>query len=111
GPMPAASTSSPAGAGSDFVHLHVHTEYSMLDGAARLDDLFTEAQRLGQTAMATTDHGYVFGAFDFWRTARKYGIKPIIGVEAYLTPGTARSDRTRVRWGDPDQAADDVSAN
>ncbi|MFI2752635.1 DNA polymerase III subunit alpha [Cellulomonas sp. P22] len=96
--------------GSDFVHLHVHTEYSMLDGAARLDDLFTEAKRLGQTAMATTDHGYLFGAFDFWNKARKHGIKPIIGVEAYLTPGTSRFDQNRVRWGEAHQASDDVSA-
>ncbi|HLS01974.1 MAG TPA: DNA polymerase III subunit alpha, partial [Beutenbergiaceae bacterium] len=94
----------------DFVHLHVHTEYSMLDGAARLDDLFSEAQRLGQTAMATTDHGYMFGAYDFYRTARKYGIKPIIGVEAYVTPGTSRFDKTRVQWGDDSQRGDDVSA-
>ncbi|UFU04245.1 DNA polymerase III subunit alpha [Ruania suaedae] len=95
---------------ADFVHLHVHTEYSMLDGAARLDDLFTEAQRLGQSAVAMTDHGYLFGAYDFWSKARKYGIKPIIGVEAYVTPGTSRFDKTRVRWGEADQAGDDVSA-
>ncbi|WP_163542486.1 DNA polymerase III subunit alpha [Occultella kanbiaonis] len=94
----------------DFVHLHVHTEYSMLDGAARVDDLFKEAQRLGQSAVATTDHGYLFGAYDFWSKARKYGIKPIIGVEAYVTPGTSRFDKTRVRWGDASQAGDDVSA-
>ena len=87
-----------------FVHLHVHTEYSMLDGAARLGDLFGEAQRLGQTAMATTDHGFVFGAYDFWSKARAAGIKPIIGVEAYLTPGTSRYDRTRVKWGDSSTA-------
>jgi len=96
--------------GSDFVHLHVHTEYSMLDGAARLDDLFTEAKRLGQSAVAITDHGYLFGAFDFWQKARAHGIKPIIGVEAYLTPGTSRFDQNRVRWGEAHQAADDVSA-
>ena len=95
---------------SDFVHLHAHTEYSMLDGAARLDDLFTEAERLGQSALATTDHGYLFGAYDFWSKARKHGIKPIIGVEAYVTPGTSRFDKTRVRWGDASQASDDVSA-
>jgi len=99
----------PSSLSSDFVHLHVHTEYSMLDGAARLDDLFTEAERLGQTAMATTDHGFVFGAFDFWSKARAHGIKPIIGVEAYLTPGTSRLDRTRVKWGEAHQAGDDVS--
>ncbi|NCT89959.1 DNA polymerase III subunit alpha [Cellulomonas sp. APG4] len=97
--------------GSDFVHLHAHTEYSMLDGAARLDDLFAEVNRLGQTAIAMTDHGYLFGAFEFWSKARKAGVKPIIGLEAYVTPGTSRHDRTRVRWGDPDQKSDDVSAN
>ncbi|MBT1002139.1 DNA polymerase III subunit alpha [Paenarthrobacter sp. DKR-5] len=83
-----------------FTHLHVHTEYSMLDGAARLTDLFEHANELGMTSMATTDHGFVFGAFDFWSKAKAAGIKPIIGVEAYLTPGTARQDKTRVRWGD-----------
>src|SRR5690554_3250734 len=96
--------------GSDFVHLHVHTEYSMLDGAARLDDLFAETARLGQKALATTDHGYLFGAFDFWKKAKQHDIKPIIGVEAYVTPGTSRHDRTRVRWGEDHQRGDDVSA-
>ena len=97
--------------GSDFVHLHAHTEYSMLDGAARLDDLFAEVNRQGQTAIAMTDHGYLFGAFDFWSKATKAGIKPIIGLEAYLTPGTSRHDRTRVKWGEAHQKSDDVSAN
>ncbi|MCG7285545.1 DNA polymerase III subunit alpha [Cellulomonas sp. ACRRI] len=96
--------------GSDFVHLHVHSEYSMLDGAARVGEMLAEAQRLGQTAMAITDHGYLFGAFDFYSQARKLGIKPIIGVEAYVTPGTSRFDQTRVRWGEAHQASDDVSA-
>ncbi|WP_084104222.1 DNA polymerase III subunit alpha [Demequina sp. NBRC 110056] len=96
--------------GSDFVHLHVHTEYSMLDGAARLDDLFTHAKELGQTALATTDHGYIFGAYDFWAKGQAHGVKPIVGVEAYLTPGTARQDKTRVRWGERGQEGDDVSA-
>ncbi|ROS77225.1 DNA polymerase III subunit alpha [Cellulomonas sp. PhB143] len=94
----------------DFVHLHVHTEYSMLDGAARLDDLFAETARLGQTAIGTTDHGYVFGAFEFWSKAQAAGIKPIIGVEAYITPGTSRFDQTRVRFGEKGQESDDVSA-
>ncbi|MFB0833363.1 DNA polymerase III subunit alpha [Arthrobacter halodurans] len=92
-----------------FVHLHNHTEYSMLDGAARLGDLFAETDRLGMTALATTDHGYLFGAFDFWKKATDAGIKPIIGVEAYVTPGTARNDKTRVRWGEENQRRDDVS--
>ena len=82
----------------------------MLDGAARLTDLFEHANELGQTAMATTDHGFIFGAYDFWAKAKEAGIKPIIGVEAYLTPGTARADRTRVLWGDRSQKSDDVSA-
>ena len=91
----------------DFAHLHVHTEYSMLDGAARLGDLFTHAKELGMKSMATSDHGFLFGAFDFWRQAKAHDIKPIIGVEAYLTPGTHRTDRSRVRWGDGSR--DDVS--
>lgn len=92
-----------------FVHLHTHTEYSMLDGAARLTELFDETERLGMPALATTDHGYLFGAFDFWKKATDKGIKPIIGVEAYVTPGTARGDKERVRWGDESQRKDDVS--
>ena len=57
-----------------FVHLHVHTEYSMLDGAARLDDLFAKAVELEMPALAMTDHGNVFGAFDFWKKAKAHGI-------------------------------------
>jgi len=94
----------------DFVHLHVHSEYSMLDGAARLPDLFAEVQRQGQQAIAMTDHGYLFGAFEFWSKATAAGVKPIIGLEAYVTPGTSRHDRSRVRWGEPSQKSDDVSA-
>jgi DNA polymerase III subunit alpha len=97
----------PSGASDQFVHLHVHTEYSMLDGAARIDDLFAEAARMGMPALATTDHGFVFGAYEFWKAAQQHGVKPIIGVEAYVTPGTHRSDRTRVTWGGGGR--DDVS--
>ncbi|WP_250445381.1 DNA polymerase III subunit alpha [Actinotalea sp. C106] len=100
-----------AAGGSDFVHLHAHTEYSMLDGAARLDDLFAEVAAQGQPAIAMTDHGYLFGAFEFWSKARAAGVKPIIGLEAYLTPGTSRHDRTRIKWGEAHQKSDDVSAN
>ncbi len=67
-----------------FVHLHVHTEYSLLDGACRLDRLCSAAKERGQTALAITDHGNLFGAVDFYRTAKKYGIKPIIGCEVYV---------------------------
>lgn len=67
-----------------FVHLHVHTEYSLLDGACRLDRLCSVAKERGQTALAITDHGNLFGAVDFYRAAKKHGIKPIIGCEVYV---------------------------
>jgi len=86
--------------GDSFVHLHVHTDYSMLDGAARLKHLLDETVRLGMPALAITDHGNLYGAYDFYKQATAAGIKPIIGMEAYLTPGTSRFDRTRVRWAD-----------
>ena len=74
-----------------FVHLHVHTEYSMLDGAARLKDMFAECERAGMPAVAMTDHGNLYGAYDFWSKATKAGIKPIIGIEAYLAPEHRRN--------------------
>ena len=67
-----------------FVHLHVHTEYSLLDGACRLDRLCGTAAERGQTALAITDHGNLFGAVDFYKAAKKHGIKPIIGCEVYV---------------------------
>ncbi|PZS34984.1 MAG: DNA polymerase III subunit alpha, partial [Pseudonocardiales bacterium] len=70
----------------------------MLDGAARLDALFAETARMGMPALAMTDHGNVFGAYDFYKKAKAVGVKPIIGLEAYLTPNTSRYDRSRVRW-------------
>ncbi|SNU01223.1 DNA polymerase III, alpha subunit [Ruaniaceae bacterium KH17] len=82
----------------------------MLDGAAKLDPLFQKAVENGQKSLGITDHGYLFGAYDFYKTAQKYGVKPIIGIEAYLTPGTSRRDRTRVTWGTPEQSKDDVSS-
>ncbi|MDT0214774.1 DNA polymerase III subunit alpha [Rothia sp. ARF10] len=106
-------TSSPAPDSTDsFVHLHVHTEYSMLDGAARIGDLFTRASELGMPALAMTDHGYLYGAHEFWRKAQGTGVKPIIGLEAYVTPGTHRTDKTRVKWGDErTRPGDDVSGS
>ena len=86
--------------GGSFVHLHVHTEYSMLDGAARLKPLLAETTRLGMPALAITDHGNLYGAYDFYKQATAAGVKPIIGCELYVTPGTSRFDRTRVRWAD-----------
>ncbi|MBF0671224.1 MAG: DNA polymerase III subunit alpha [Salinibacterium sp.] len=79
----------------------------MLDGAARVKPLIEAAVEQGMPAVAVTDHGNVFGAYDFWKTATAAGIKPIIGTEAYLTPGTHRSDKTRIKWGDG--GGDDVS--
>lgn len=90
-----------------FVHLHVHTEYSMLDGAARISELVGAVAAEEMPAIAMTDHGNVFGAYEFWSKARAAGVVPIIGMEGYLTPGTPRGERTRVRWGDGGE--DDVS--
>ncbi|MFN2495914.1 MAG: DNA polymerase III subunit alpha [Pseudonocardiaceae bacterium] len=91
-----------------FVHLHVHTEYSMLDGAAKIPPLFTEAARLNMPAVAMTDHGNMFGAYFFHQQAAKAGIKPIIGIEAYVAPAS-RYLKQQLRWGTPDQRSDDVS--
>ena len=106
-PYPSSPSSPTSQIGSGFAHLHNHTEYSMLDGAARIDDLFAAAARMGMPALATTDHGFIFGAYEFWKKSAKYGVKPVIGIEGYLTPGTHRSDKTRVKWGDGSR--DDVS--
>jgi DNA polymerase-3 subunit alpha len=92
------------GSKDDFVHLHVHTEYSMLDGASLLDGLFSRTSDLGMSAIAMTDHGNLHGAYDFYSKARQHGVKPIIGIEAYVTPGTQRGERRRVRWGQGDLA-------
>ncbi len=91
---------------SSFAHLHVHTEYSMLDGAARVGDLVAEVARQEMPAIAMTDHGNVFGAFDFYKQAKKVGVKPIIGIEAYVAP-ESRFEKKRVKWADGGE--DDVS--
>jgi len=91
---------------SSFAHLHVHTEYSMLDGAARVSDLVAEVARQEMPAIAMTDHGNVFGAFDFYKQAKKVGVKPIIGIEAYVAP-ESRFEKKRVKWADGGE--DDVS--
>jgi DNA polymerase III subunit alpha len=99
--------SNPASTKRDsFVHLHVHTEYSMLDGAARVGDLVAEVARQEMPAIAMTDHGNVFGAFDFYKQALKAGVKPIIGIEAYVAP-ESRHDKKRVQWASGGE--DDVS--
>jgi DNA polymerase-3 subunit alpha len=93
-----------------FVHLHNHTEYSMLDGAAKVKPMFAEAKRLEMPAMGMTDHGNMFGASEFYNAATDAGIKPIIGVEAYIAPAS-RFDTKRIQWGDPGQKSDDVSGS
>ncbi|MBS1897035.1 MAG: DNA polymerase III subunit alpha [Actinobacteria bacterium] len=98
-------------ASDSFVHLHVHSEYSMLDGAARIQPLVQEAVAQGMPAVAVTDHGNTFAAFEFYKAATAAGVKPIIGIEAYVTPGTHRSDKSRVQWGSPEQRRDDVSGS
>ena len=88
-----------------FVHLHVHTEYSMLDGAAKVAPLFEEAERLGMPAVGMTDHGNMYGADEFYQTATKTGIKPIIGIEAYLAPHSRAATRSRCSGATPAQTA------
>ncbi len=74
-----------------FVHLHVHSEYSMLDGAARLNQLISEVKKQNMPAIAITDHGNLYGAFDFYKTAKDHGVKPIIGIEGYYAPNGRKS--------------------
>jgi len=95
---------------ASFVHLHNHTEYSMLDGAAKVSPLFDEAARLGMSAVGMTDHGNMYGASEFYNQAKAHGIKPIIGIEAYLAP-ESRLHTKRVLWGDRSQKSDDVSGS
>ena len=73
---------------ADFVHLHLHSEYSLLDATCRLDKLMEKAHALKFPALALTDHGALYGAIDFYQAARKTGIKPIIGCEVYVAPGS-----------------------
>ncbi|CAB0607561.1 DNA polymerase III subunit alpha [Corynebacterium diphtheriae] len=95
---------------SSFVHLHNHTEYSMLDGMAKVDMLAEEVVRQGMPAVGMTDHGNMFGSDAFYRAMKAGGVKPIIGIEAYMAPGS-RLHKERVRWGEPHQKSDDVSAS
>ena len=82
---------------AEFVHLHVHTQYSFLDGAIRIGQLADRAKELGMRAVAMTDHGNTFGAYEFYRAAKASGVKPIIGMEAYVTPKTDRRERKQIR--------------
>src|SRR5206468_2952251 len=86
-PPPSSSSSPPAVQHTEFVHLHVHSEYSLLDGAAQLEPLVKKAKELKFPAIALTDHGNLFGGIDFYLAAQKAGIKPILGCELYVAPG------------------------
>ena len=97
-------------ADTPYAHLHVHTEYSMLDGAARLKELFKEVKANGMTHVAMTDHGNMYGAAEFHRQAKDAGITPVIGIEAYVAPDSRRNPN-RILWGQPHQKRDDVSAS
>ncbi len=79
---------------ADFTHLHLHTLYSLLDGAIRIKDLLATVQAKGMTSVAVTDHGNLFGALDFYQQARKAGVKPILGMEAYVAGEKGRKDRS-----------------
>ncbi|MFW6158701.1 MAG: DNA polymerase III subunit alpha [Planctomycetota bacterium] len=86
-------------ASDEFVHLHVHSHFSLLDGACRLDDLVGRAAELGMPALALTDHGNMYGTIQFWQAAQEAGIKPIVGYEAYVAPGR-RTEREAGGMGD-----------
>ncbi|PHV66073.1 DNA polymerase III subunit alpha [Williamsia muralis] len=93
-----------------FVHLHNHTEYSMLDGAAKVKPMIAEATRLEMSAIGMTDHGNMFGGSEFYNVATDMGVKPIIGIEAYIAP-ESRFNTKRVLWGSREQKGDDVSGS
>jgi DNA polymerase-3 subunit alpha len=79
---------------SDFIHLHNHTHYSLLDGACRVEDLISAAAEQGMPAVAMTDHGVMFGAIEFYKKARKAGVRPIVGMEAYIVTKGSRTERS-----------------
>ena len=81
---------------SGFTHLHVHTQYSLLDGAARINELVARAKELGMDSLAITDHGAMYGVIDFYKECKKNGIKPILGMEAYVAPRSHLEKRTSV---------------
>lgn len=94
----------------EFVNLHVHDEYSPLDGAGKTADFVRRAVELGQSALAQTNHGYLLGTHVFYKECLKNGIKPIIGLETYVAPGS-RLHKEPVFWGTPEQKRDDLSGS
>src|SRR5688572_31955934 len=93
-------TNSASPAATKFVHLHVHTHYSLLDGACRISDLVKRVKALGMDSIAITDHGCMFGVIEFYNECKKEGVKPILGMEAYMAPGDRRD-----RQASPGEAA------
>ena len=85
----------------DFVHLHLHTDYSLLDGAIQINPLAKRTQELGMKACAMTDHGNMYGAITFYNTMKKEGIKPIIGCETYIATGSRKDRGGRAAPGEP----------
>lgn len=94
----------------DFVHLHVHDEYSPLDGAAKTSDIVRRVAELGQPAVAQTNHGYMLGSHVFYKECVAHGVRPIIGLEAYVAPGSA-THRGQTFWGRPEQRRQDLSGS
>ena len=82
-----------------FTHLHVHTEYSLLDGSSKIKEIIARAKELGMDSLAITDHGVMYGVIDFYKAAKEAGIKPILGCEVYVTPGS-RFDRESEKGND-----------
>ena len=78
----------------NFTHLHVHTEYSLLDGSSKIGEITKRAKELGMDSLAITDHGVMYGVIDFYKAAKEAGIKPILGCEVYVAPGS-RFERHR----------------
>ncbi|MGB1520326.1 MAG: PHP domain-containing protein, partial [Limisphaerales bacterium] len=81
---------------AEFVHLHLHTEFSLLDAACKIDRLMKHAAELEFPAMAMTDHGVMYGAIEFYQAAKKSGIKPIIGCEVYVAPGSRLEKKSSI---------------
>ncbi len=81
-----------------FTHLHVHSEYSLLDGLSKVEPLVKRAKEMGQNALAITDHGALYGAIEFYETAKKYDVKPILGIEAYVAPKSRFDKDPKSRW-------------
>lgn len=91
-----------------WVSFHTHTSFSVLDGASRIPDLVSRAKELGMPALGVSDHGSLSGAYQLWRAATETGIKPVIGIEIYVAPGS-RLEKRPVYWGAPEQKKEDVS--